>query len=513
MASTVFAAIDIGSYNIYMEIFEIGKRNGLRSLNRVRTSLELGKDTFNLKRISLERLQELTAILKHYKRMMAEYGAVEYRACAKSALREARNGALVLESVYQATGIRIDILSNSEQRYLGYKSIASQGSAFEKFIEKGTAIIDLGGGSVQISLFDKDALVATQNLKLGSLRIREKLAPIERVARHYDELVEQFIEKDILNFKRMYLGDRKIENVILVGDFFTNLIFQNRSDTSKIETRSEFMNWYERVIRRSPRELAAEMSIDEELSSVIIPSAILYRRLIDALGAETIWLPGIQLTDGIAYDFAHRHKLMRSPHNFEQDILMASGNIAERYESDIAHTGCVSAIAEKLFDVIKKGNGLTARDELLMKVAAVLHDCGKYISMTNVSDSAYEIIMATEIIGLSDVEREMIANIVRYINQPFVYHNESSELGRLTLQQHMMIAKLTAILRIANALDESHRQKAGKVSVTRKEDSIVIHLSPREDFALESGSFEEAKAFFEEVFGITVLLKLKEEKP
>ena len=509
MAVTVFAAIDIGSYNVSMEIFEISKRGGLKSLNRVRTSLELGKDTFNLKKISLERLQDLIGILRDYKRMMAEYGATACRACAKSALREARNGALILESVYQATGIRIEVLSNSEQRFLGYKSIASQGSEFERFIEKGTAIIDLGGGSVQISLFDKDALVTTQNLKLGSLRIRENLADLERLTRHYEELVEQSISKDIVNFKRMFLQKRRIDNVILVGDYFTNLIFQNRSDMSKIETRREFMNWYERTIRRSPRELASEMGIDEELSSVVIPSAILYKKLIDALGAETIWLPGIQLTDGIAYDYAHRMKLMKPAHNFEQDILMAAHHIAERYESDTAHTAYISGIADRIFEAVRKGSGLQGRDDLYMRVAAVLHDCGKYISMSDVSENAYEIIMATEIIGLSDVERELIANVVRSINETFVYYSETSRRGRLSLEQHMTVAKLTAILRIANALDESHRQKASAVTAVRKDNSVVIRAEALEDMALEAGYFERAKGFFEEVFGLTIRLKVK----
>ena len=512
MAVTTFAAIDIGSYNVSMEIFEIGKRAGLRSLTRVRTSLELGKDTFNLKKISLERLQELITILKDYKRMMAEYGVTAHRACAKSALREARNGALILESVYQATGIRIEVLSNSEQRFLGYKSIASRGTEFETFIEKGTAIVDLGGGSVQISLFDKDALVTTQNLQLGSLRIREKLADTERFARHYDELIEDLIGKDILNFKRMFLKDRRIENVILVGDYFTNLIFQNRSDASKIETRTEFMTWYEKVIRRSPREMAETMGIDEELSSVVIPSAVLYKSLIDALGAETIWLPGIQLTDGIAFDFAHRNKLIRSPHNFEQDILMASEHIAEHYMSDTVHTAKVSAIAMSIFEAVKKGSGLKAREALLLKVAAALHDCGKYISMSNVSECAAEIIRSTEIIGLSDGEREMIAEIVRYINLPFVYYNDLLTPERITVGQHMTVAKLSAILRIANALDESHHQKAEEVSVTRRDEDVTIQVMPREDFALETGCFEKTKAFFEEVFGLTVTLRLKRGK-
>ena len=102
---------------------------------------------------------------------------VRYHWCAypHGSLRETENTLILQDQIEQRTGIRVEILSNSEQRFLDYKSIASKGETFRRIIEEKTAILDIGGGSIQISLFDKDTLVSTQNLRLGVLRLQELL--------------------------------------------------------------------------------------------------------------------------------------------------------------------------------------------------------------------------------------------------------------------------------------------------------------------------------------------------
>ena len=102
---------------------------------------------------------------------MKSYDVTHYQAYGTSAMRETGNIDIVLEQLQQKTGLHIDVISNSEQRFLDYKSIALKNDEFSKIIEKSTAIVDIGGGSIQISLFDNDKLVSTQNLKLGVLRL------------------------------------------------------------------------------------------------------------------------------------------------------------------------------------------------------------------------------------------------------------------------------------------------------------------------------------------------------
>ncbi|MDO4619451.1 MAG: HD domain-containing protein [Lachnospiraceae bacterium] len=509
MAVTTFAAIDIASYDVSMEIFELTKKNGLRSLTRVRQSLELGKDTYAKQHITMEKLQQLSAILTDYKRIMKEYGVSDYRACAKSAFREARNRYLAVDMIRRTAGIEIDVLSNSEQRFLGYKSIASKGEEFQKFIEKGTAIIDVGGGSTQISIFDNDVLVMTQNILLGSLRVRERLSSLQNDTVHYDELVEQLIHKDLVNVRKMYLKNRNIENIILVGDYFTNLIFQNRNDLNKTETKAEFMEWYKHVVHSSPRDVADELGISAEMSSVLIPTATVYRKLIEDLNIQTIWLPGIQLTDGIAYDYAEKKKFIRPVHDFEQDILMAAKNIARRYASYKPHNEKLVEAADAIFEVLKKSAGLDARARLLLRVACYLHDCGKYISLVNVAECSYNIIMSTEIIGLSVRERRIIANVVRYNTQELGYYKEAGINEELSVSEYMLVSQLAAIMRIANSLDQSYLQKVDRLTVTKKEHELLITVDVNDSYLLEQGIFRENIDFFEEIYHLRPVLKVR----
>ena len=156
MQIITFAAIEISSYEVGMKILELSSKNGMKEIDYIRHGLELGKDAYVYGEIGNEMLEELCEILEDFTRIMKEYQVDDYRACATSAIRDTRNCLLILDKIRVRTGLEVEILSNSEQRFLGYKSIASNDESFQKIIQKGTAIVDVGGGSIQISLFDKD---------------------------------------------------------------------------------------------------------------------------------------------------------------------------------------------------------------------------------------------------------------------------------------------------------------------------------------------------------------------
>ena len=172
MAVTTFAAIDVGSYDLQLAIYQISPKNGIQCLNHVRKTVGAGTDTYAEGKISYPLIDAMCGILLDFTEIMNEYQVKDYRAYATSALREAENSQLVLDQIKVRTGIPVKILSNSEQRFLCYKAIAIKENEFQKIIKKGTAIVDVGSGSTQLSLFDKDALVTTQYLQLGAVRIR-----------------------------------------------------------------------------------------------------------------------------------------------------------------------------------------------------------------------------------------------------------------------------------------------------------------------------------------------------
>lgn len=509
MAVMTFAAIDIGSYEVSMKIFELSKKIGFRELNDVRYSLELGKGVYSNGKLDAQMLDVLCETLNDFKRMMQDFGVVEYRACGTSALRELTNPLIIVEQIYRRTGFKVEILSNAEQHFLGYKSIAAIERGFKKMIQKGTAILDVGGGSLQVSLFDKDALVTTQSLKMGSLRIRQRLQELEKTTIHYDKLVEEFIRNDLTNFQRLYLKDRDIKNVILMGDFITDMIFQEEMK-DKIITRNEFMKRYEDTVDKTEDVLAQEMEIDPEYASLVVPTMVVCRSFIDIFQAEALWAPGVSLLDGIAYDYAEKKKFIRSVHNFENDILVTSKNIAKRYSSSKSHIQGTMNLCLNIFDSMKKVHGMGKRERLLIQIAALLHDCGKYISMGNVSECSYQIIMSTEIIGLSSLERKMIAYAVRYNTTAFADYDEIQMLGAgIDRESYIKIAKMTAILRLANAMDRSHCQKVKGIKTVLKDRELQMVMDSSQDISLELGLLQDKVAFFEEVFGIRLVIRGK----
>ena len=509
MAVMTFAAIDIGSYEVSMKIFELSKKIGFRELNDVRYSLELGKGVYSNGKLDAQMLDVLCETLNDFKRMMQDFGVVEYRACGTSALRELTNPLIIVEQIYRRTGFKVKILSNAEQHFLGYKSIAAIERGFKKMIQKGTAILDVGGGSLQVSLFDKDALVTTQSLKMGSLRIRQRLQELEKTTIHYDKLVEEFIRNDLTNFQRLYLKDRDIKNVILMGDFITDMIFQEEMK-DKIITRDEFMKRYEDTVDKTEDVLAQEMEIDPEYASLVVPTMVVCRSFIDIFQAEALWAPGVSLLDGIAYDYAEKKKFIRSVHNFENDILVTSKNIAKRYSSSKSHIQGTMNLCLNIFDSMKKVHGMGKRERLLIQIAALLHDCGKYISMGNVSECSYQIIMSTEIIGLSSLERKMIAYAVRYNTTAFADYDEIQMLGAgIDRESYIKIAKMTAILRLANAMDRSHCQKVKGIKTVLKDRELQMVMDSSQDISLELGLLQDKVAFFEEVFGIRLVIRGK----
>lgn len=141
--------------------------------------------------------------------------------------------------------------------------------------------------------------------------------------------------------------------------------------------------------------------------------------------------------------------------------------------------------------------GLSKRERLILELAAMLHDCGKYISIHNAAECSYNIIMATEIIGLSHREREMLAQVVKYNTTP------------MEPETDLTVIKLTAILRVANALDRSHKQKMQDCRFELKDSELMISTKSKEDIALEKGLFVDKAEFFEEVYGIKPVIKQK----
>lgn len=505
---TIFAAIDVGSNEISLKIFEISKKIGIRELDHVKHIINLGSETYSYGRISHPFVTELCSVLQGFSSKMKEYNVTDYTAYATSALREAGNYLSILDQIKIQCNMKVKILSNSEQRFLTYRAIALKESTFHDVIKKGTAIIDVGSGSMQISLFDKESLVATQNIQLGSLRIQDLSASLRNRTDNFKNLMSEYIDNNIETFQKLFLKNINIKHVIAVGDQINELLHFSpnwfESDYLKLE---EYENLYHYWTKKTTEQINEELGISKYEASLILSTGMIYHKVLKKINAEIIWFPRVTLCDGIAAEYAEKKEKIKPEHSFSADIIMAARNIASRYYTDTAHIENVEYLALSIFDRIRKLHGLGKRERLLLQIAVILHNCGKYINMNDVMENSYKIILSTEIIGISHKEREIVANLARYNSGKFPdYDSFSQEIGK---EEYITIAKLSAILRISNAMDKSHKQKFSQIKISISKNILTITTTTLEDIALERGLFENKADFFEEVYGIRPILKQK----
>lgn len=511
MAVRTFAAIDIGSYELSMKIFEFSRTKGMKEVDHIRYSIDMGTETYTTGKLSYQRVEELCRILRAFSDVMKTYQVTDYVAYGTSAIRETENTGILLDQIRQRTGIKIEVLSNSEQRFLDYKSIASQGEKFRQFLEKPTAIVDIGGGSIQVSLFENDTLISTQNLNLGVLRMRERLTHLDASVRQYEALLKELIDARLDVYKKLYLKDRMIENIIVVDDYISPLLQKTDKEyPDKGYGDKKRIDAYLAAFRnKSISDLSGQWDMPEENMLLTYISLIMTGRIMETTGAGAIWAPGVTLSDGIAYEYAEKNKLIAATHDFEKDIIACAYNISKRYRGSRKRSETLEQIALTIFDSMKKIHGLGKRERMLLSLSTILHDCGKYISMSNLGECSYNIIMSTEMIGLSHTEREIIANVVKYNHLEFEYYEEMSRHSMMDRETYLTIAKLTAILKVANGLDRSHKQKFKNVRASLKEDQLIITVDTNEDITLERGLFGKRAEFFGEVYSVRPVIRQK----
>lgn len=506
MKIITFAAIYVGSYELSLKIFELSPKKPIREIDYVRARVELGKDSYERGYIGYELMEELGNVLTEYKKIMESYRVDEYVAYAGGVFRKIKNDLFVLDQIFIRTGIRIQVLSNSEQRFIGYKSVAFR-QEFDEMTKEGAAVVDIGGDSLQITLFADGKVVITQHMMLGSMRLRKQMLKIGNSVAHGEKQIEELVNKDLEVFKALYLKEYKVKHIIFIGDYIMELMRKVDKKHHAVAEAGKFAGTLRKFYRKNPEQIAEELNISNENDPLLMPYIVLYTRITEELNAEEIWAPGVSISDGMAYDYAEKRSIIKPEHNFDEDILSAAYYLSKRYGSYSPHIDALKQMATLVYDSMKKLHGMGKRERLLLQIAAILHDCGKYVSLVRGAECAYNIIMESEIIGLSHLEREIVACTVLYNSHPLDDYELLSD--RLDQESYMIVAKLSAILRVSNAMDRSHKQKFQNIKAVVRGKQLVLTIETEDDMILEKGLFNAKSEYFERVFGVQPVIKEK----
>lgn len=503
----LFASIYIGTYETTLKVFEVVKQKGAKTIDVQKIQSDIIKDILSKGMILPETVDKLCRILNDMKHTIEGYKVDAFSVVAGPNIRQASNDLVVLEQIKMRTGFSPIVLSNSEQRFLGYQAVASTEN-FDELISDSAVLVDVGGVSLQITLFSKGKIITTQHLSLGTVSINENLRKLGSTSGNSLEQTYEMMYKELDVFKTMFLRDIEPKYMILFGVQVNSITERISSFSSKSIKTEEYLDCLNKINRQYIKRFDDSNDIYLDNENVIEPVVMLYKALAETLNPEMVFAPGVSVGEGMMYNHSYQKKWLVSKHDFDNDIITAAWSIAKRYGSYQPHLKALYRLSGEIFDAMKKYHGLTKRHRVLMECIAILHDCGKYISLAEASSCSYTIIMASEILGLTHKERELIASTVEFNRKPVEPYDNMSD--RFTQDEYLTILKLLAILKVANALDRSHKQKIKNVSMKVKDNELVINIEANSSLALEKGLFTKNASYFQEIFGIKPVLREKQ---
>ncbi|HWR60890.1 MAG TPA: HD domain-containing protein [Clostridia bacterium] len=509
----ITAAVDIGSYGIKMKLAEAASDGSIITLETPKRFVNIGKDIFTTGEIKHDVLEEICGILNNFKKLMSEYMADKVMIVATTAFREADNRDYILDYIYRKTGLKIDVISESVEKFYIYGSIVDSLENFHELKQEGVLIADVGSGGVEITLFHNGDLVFSQYIKMGALRLKEVLSKLERRTLNFPNLIGEYIESEIDTLKIMLLQN-KIQNFVVIGSeihVVHDILRKSARNYDHTHMAKEaFYKVYHQVIGKSQKQLVDTYQLNSEKFETLVPALLMYEKFLSFTHSDIIYTPDVSLCDGITRYLADKKFQLENNAFSDRDIVASIKKLGERYSYDSRHAEQVEKISLLLFDGSRRLHGYSDRQRLYLQLAAISHDIGKYINIKDHNVLSHNIILNSDILGLSKAELLIIANIVKY-HALSVPSMEDPDYGSLDFNSRIMVSKLSAFIKIADSLDRSHKQKLSGIKVLTGDQNFSIKAETQCDCLLEEWEFENKSNLFKEIYGIkpTLIIKRK----
>ncbi|ERL64410.1 HD domain-containing protein [Schleiferilactobacillus shenzhenensis] len=473
------------------------------------TDVDIGEDIFTNQRIQPATVNRVTEVLNQARLIFAGVGADAVYVVATHSVAEADNAEFVREQLQDRTGHDIMYLNQSQESL--YRNLATDAflPSFRDIIKTAAILVDISSGSVELTFYRERQFIFSRTLKLGPLRVFEVMRDVKRHVPNYNEVLQDYINSQIRDFTRILPVDGDYPTMILMGSALS--IMESLIPAGKRSVAlpvAQFTEFYSRAVHSSDQYLTAHYQLADADMAQVQPVLMLVHQMMNFFGTSELDITNLKLVDGLAVNYALRQnnaKLLIKP---EEQIIRSARALSDRYQVDAAHRDQVTTFALQLFDRLRKLHSLGKRERLLLEIAATLNDIGSFVDVHEHYRHSDYLIQASEILGLSTQEQQMVGTITRFhsTDSPSIEELQESPLPNT---KRMVVAKLAAILRLADALDVSRQQKITKLTVSLKKTAIQITAESREDIELEKWSFHNRADFFAEVYGMTAELKGK----
>ncbi|MBN1436364.1 MAG: Ppx/GppA family phosphatase [Sedimentisphaerales bacterium] len=507
-APQMIGAIDIGSNSIRLVIAQILPDEKIEVLERLQRAVKLGQDTFRAGRISRPTMSAAIGILRDYKNLLDLYNVEQVAAVATSAVREAGNSDAFLDRIYMTTGLDVMIIGTAEENRLTVSAVHQALKQIPKLAKKRTIIVHVGGGGTLLTLWHKGEILASQSLTLGSLRLQENFASSGESPAQMAELLRHQITTNLSTGTGSF--DLKgVQNFVAVGGdarFAADQIGKPINHTGmKTITAKDFDKLVKQCQVQSTTDLVRRYELPFQDAETLTPALILYQVLMRQVHAEEMVVSYASMRDGLILELS-RTVAGKPDEILSKGVIHAAMALAERYDVDMKHALHVAGLAAKLFDELQNEHGMNTRQCLLLQVATLLHEVGGYISNRAHHKHSYYIINNSEVFGLSSNDLTIIAHTARYHrrSRPKTSHIEYMALPRET---RLIINKLAAILRVAEALDVNRAQTIDDFQCEITAESLKIITKDAGDLTLERRTLAERSDMFEDIFGMKIHLE------
>ncbi len=506
---TTFAAIHLGSEMVSMQITEYRNTDRYKIVERCNRRIRLGEATFKNKIIPFPLVSEICEILIGFKRLMQEYGVEEYVMQATTAVREASNQIFLLDQIYNKTGLIVDVVDMPKEIYTKFVAIRHT-LKNEKFTtdRTGMLLMDISSGGLGVTLVRDEKIFYQENFHVGIIRIKESFERNRRESIHFNKALTEFLSSMISPVRRE-LGDEKVQSLVLSGtetELLLRMLGLNEEEIVHHIKAEKFHAFFENMRHMSLPQLISTYKIPADAAELVLPTVLLYEQLLHLIPAKEIIITADRFIDGMQLLHIGKKTNALMCKEWEQELISLFHTIGSRYLYDKKHAQQVECLSLIIFDRIAKEYGMGEHERLLLRAACILHDIGKYICMRSHSIYTYQLIMSTDIIGFSELDRNIVA-LAAYYHANRLFDKTNTRAPQVEKELVPVVAKLAAIVRLADALDRSYLQKIHSCTVTLKNNKLKIQAVSKEDLALELWTFTDKAYFFEEVFGVEPILE------